>query len=52
MTSEWEQLGLADLAHLNDYTKRKLLDGNTTIPFYALDVHWAEAIGPSIPDGR
>ena len=50
--NEWEHLGLDDLRHFNEYTKEKLLSGGYQVPFYALNVHWVEAIGPSIPDGR
>ena len=50
--NEWEHLGLDDLRHFNEYTKEKLLSGGYPVPFYALNVHWVEAIGPSIPDGR
>ena len=49
---EWEQLGLTDLVHLNEYTKEKILSGGYKTTFHALDVHWVEPICPGIPDGR
>ena len=50
--TEWDQLSLADLMHLNGYAKDRLLSGGYQTSFYALDIHWVEPIGPSIPDGR
>ena len=52
LRTEWEHLGLADLAHFNDYVKDRLLSGGYRVQFHALSVHWSEAIGPSIPDSR
>ena len=50
--TEWDQLSLADLVHLNGYTKEKLLSGGYQVQFHALNIHWVEPIGPSIPDSR
>ena len=50
--TEWDQFGLSDLVHLNGYTKDKLLDGGYHVQFHALNPHWVEPIGPSIPDAR
>ena len=50
--NEWDHLGLSDLVHLNGYTKDKILSGGYHVQFHALNVHWVEPIGPSIPDGR
>ena len=50
--TEWEQLGLSDLVHLNSYSKDKLLSGGYQVQFHALSTNWVEPIGPSIPDGR
>ena len=50
--NDWEALSLSDLNHLNQYSKNKLISSGYPIPFCALNVHWVEPIGPSIPDGR
>ena len=50
--TEWEQLGLSDLVHLNGYSKEKLLSGGYQVQFHALATHWVEPIGPAIPDAR
>ena len=49
---EWENISYSDLAHLNRYARDKLLGSKQPIDFVALNMHWAEPIGPSIPDGR
>ena len=50
--SEWENMSLSDLTHLNVYARNKALKGGYQIPFLALNMHWAEAMSPGIPDGR
>ena len=49
---EWENLSLGDLTHLNCYVRNNTLKGGYQLPFLALNVHWAEALSPGIPDGR
>ena len=47
-----ERLGQADLDHINQYTKNRMLTHGYTIPFRALSDQWVEAISPGVPDGR
>ena len=48
----WDGLSQADLDHINEYAKNKMLDHGYTIPFHALSDNWADTISPGVPDGR
>ena len=50
--NEWENYSLGDLTHINCYIRDRLLAGGYQVPFIALNMHWAEPLCPSIPDGR
>ena len=50
--TEWQKMGIHDLTCLNNYSRCKIKQNGYPIPFYSLNSHWAEPIGPSIPDGR
>ena len=50
--TEWQKMGMDDLICLNNYSRCKIDAKGPNIPFFSLNKHWAEPIGPSIPDGR
>ena len=50
--NRWDNLSLADLAHLNEYAKNRMVTHGYTIPFHALSDRWVDTISPGVPDGR